>query len=95
LPEDHLIRELFQAGGLPGLHGKVNDALGELVSTDGHVAVQVAGFAWRSDFPAEPVTSVDDLTLSKPNRMLRSGQLRTSEVDWRQFATKLLPTEKD
>lgn len=95
LPEDHLVRELFLAGGLPGLHGHVHEALSEIVASDGNVGVQVAGFAWRGDFPAEPVTSVDDLTLSKPNRMLRSGQLRTSEADWLQFAERLLPSDRD
>jgi hypothetical protein len=92
LPDDHLVRALFAAGGLPSLVPAVAKQLEATKESDEVSSAQIAGLAWREDFPSEPVTQVGDLALAKPNRCLTVAQLRTSNADWTGFAAKLLPT---
>ena len=92
LPGDHLIRGLYAAGGLAGVEDEIGDdavLLEEAISVSG----QIVGFAWRDDFPVDPVDAIGDLQLAGPNRALRSGKMRTSSADWAEFAKELLGKE--
>jgi hypothetical protein len=90
LPGDHLLRELYRAGGLTGIDRDVDEQTKALIATS-DFRVQIAGFAWRSDIVDPPVRSIGgDFELAKPNRAVPTGRLRTSVGDWEALVSRML-----
>lgn len=92
LPRDHLIRSLYQAGGLEGVESELADQV-DLLRQAIVVQAQVVGFAVREDFPAQPVSEIGSMALAAPNRAMQSGRLRTGPRNWAEFKSRILREE--